>query len=206
MNNDTSATIKHGNPLPLGFAALGFTTGLFGTYLAGHAHGASLGYIGLALFVAGIVQIAAAALAHFRSDEHDAMLFGSSGTLLVILGSLFLANLTGKLQTSIYGGDGTTWFYLIVSIVATYIWLASVRVGAAVTLLTALGAASFWAVYIGVLTGSTPGNGWTAIAGWIAWGAAIVAGYISFADLVNQAFGKIVLPKFVPRRVEQASR
>jgi succinate-acetate transporter protein len=206
MNMDATATIRNGNPLPLGFAALGFTTGLFGTYLAGHAHGASLGYIGLALFVAGITQMAAAALAYFRGDDHGAMLFGSSGTLSLILGSLFLANLTGTLQTSIYSGDGTVWFYLIVSIVATYIWLASVRVGAAATLLTALGAAALWAVYIGVLTGSTPGTGWVAISGWISWGAAIVAGYASFADLLNQAFGKILLPDFAPRPVRQESR
>jgi succinate-acetate transporter protein len=45
------------------------------------------------------------------------------------------------------------------------------------------------------LTGARPGTGWTQIGGWLAWATAVVAGYTSFADLINYMFGRIVLPE-----------
>jgi succinate-acetate transporter protein len=69
-----------------------------------------------------------------------------------------------------------------------------------------LAGAMLTVLWIGSLTGGTPGNGWTAIGGWLGWAAAIAAGYTSFAELINANFGRMILPEFPMQQSRQVTR
>jgi uncharacterized protein len=191
------------NPIPLGFIALGLSVALFGTYNAGHAH--TLGLVGLPLLVGGLVQGLSAILAFVSRDTYALTIFGSYGALSAILGVLFLANVTGTIPGQLLAGDGITWFYFVFAVLAVYIWIASVRINGAVVLTMLLAGAMLVTLWLGALTGGTPGNGWTAIGGWLGWAAAIAAGYTAFAELINANFGRMILPEFPMQPTRQAS-
>ena len=201
----TERTLIGANPVPLGFAALGLTTGLFGTYLAGHAH-TGLGFVAITLVFGGLVQLIASILAYRDRDTYGLTIFGTFGALWLGLGVLFAYNIVGTITTPLLSGDTSIWFWFAAAIVSTYVWLASVRVNGAVTLVTLLLAAMFWTLWIGDLTSGTPGNGWTAVSGWLGWATAIVAGYTSFAELINRTFGKMILPEFPMSEMQPMSR
>jgi succinate-acetate transporter protein len=204
MTESSSRSTNGANPIPLGFAALGVSVALFGTYNAGHAH--TLGLVGLPLLVGGILQAVTAILAHVNRDTYGLTIFGSYGAISVILGILFLANVTGTITGPLLGGDGISWFYFVFAVLGAYIWIASVRISGAVALTMLLAGAMLTVLWIGSLTSGTPGNGWTAIGGWLGWAAAIAAGYTSFAELINANFGRMILPEFPMQQSRQVSR
>lgn len=194
------------NPIPLGFAALGLTTALFGSFMAGHAHAGGLAFGGMALFFGGLVQIITGILAYRNRDTYGLTIFGSFGAFWLGLGLVFLFNSIGTARTPLLTGHSGTWFWFFWAIFTTYVWLASLRINGAVTLVMLLLAAMMWALWIGALTGAAPGAGWTQVSGWIGWAAAAVAGYTSFAELINWTFGKMILPEFPTSRLHQMSR
>jgi succinate-acetate transporter protein len=204
--DETSQTLIGGNPLPLGFAALGLTTALFGAFNAGHTQAGGLAFAGMALFVGGLVQLVAGILAYRNRGTFGLTLFGALGGFWLGMGALFLFNALGTAHSSLLTGQGSTWFWFFWAIFGTYLWLASLRVNGAVTLLTLLMAAMFWALWIGALTGAAAGVGWTAIGGWLGWAAALVAGYTSFAELINFTFGKVILPEFPTSQTRTVTR
>jgi uncharacterized protein len=204
MTESSSRSTNSANPIPLGFAALGVSVALFGTYNAGHA--STLGLMGLPLLVGGLLQAISAILAFVNRDTYGLTIFGSYGALSVILGVLFLANVTGTINEPLLAGNGIGWFYFVFAVLGAYIWMASVRINAAVALTMLLAGAMLTVLWIGSLTSGTPGNGWTAVGGWLGWAAAIAAGYTSFAELINANFGKVILPEFPMQQTRQVSR
>lgn len=192
------------NSIPLGYAALGVSVALFGTYNAGQAHTLSL--VGLPLLVGGILQVISAILAYGNRDTDGLTFLGSYGALTVILGTLVLAHVTGTIAGPLLAGDGITWFYFVFAVLAVYLWLASVRTSGAVALTMLLGGAMFVSLWIGSLTAGNPGSGWTAIGGWLGWAAAFAAGYTSFAGLINTNVGRMILPEFPMQQRREASR
>lgn len=188
------------NPLPLGFAALGISVALWGTYMAGHAH--TLALVGLPLLVGGLIQVISAILAFVNRDTEGLMIFGVYGALSVILGVLVLATANGGRALSLLSGSGTPWLYFVFAVLAAYIWIASMRVSGAVALTMLLVGAMFATLWIGSFSGGTPGTGWIEASGWLGWAAAIAAGYTSFAELINTTFGRIVLPEFPIARLQ----
>jgi succinate-acetate transporter protein len=204
--DESTKTLIGGNPLPLGFAALGLTTALFGAFNAGHMHAGGLAFAGMALFFGGLVQLVAAILAYRNRATFELTIFGSMAGFWLGMGALYLFTNLGVAHTSLPIGHASTWFWFFWAILGTYIWLASLRVNGAVTLLTLLLAAMFWALWIGGLTNAAPGVGWTAVGGWLGWAAALVAGYTSFAELLNFTFGKIILPEFPTSRAHTMPR
>ena len=202
MTRSTAGPAVGANPIPLGFAALGITTALFGTYNTGNAH--SLPLIGLPLLIAGLLQAIVAILAYDNRDTYGLTIFGAYGALSVILGGLFLATTTGTIGGPLLGGDGITWFYFVFAVLAVYLWMASIRVSGAVALTMMLTGAMVAALWLGSVTSGTPGNGWTGIGGWLGWAAAIAAGYTSFAGLINANFGRTILPEFPMMAMRQS--
>lgn len=196
----TDQALIGGNPLPLGFAALGLTSALFGAFNAGHAEAGGLVLAGMALFFGGFIQLIAGILAYRNRDTFGLTIFGSLGGFWLGMGILFFFNDLGTIHTSLLTGHSGTWFWFFWAILASYIWLASLRVNGAVTLVMLALAAMFWALWIGALTNAAPGAGWTEVGGWLGWAAAVVAGYTSFAELINWTFGKIILPEFPTSR------
>ncbi|PZS11028.1 MAG: hypothetical protein DLM70_00015, partial [Chloroflexi bacterium] len=78
----------------------------------------------------------------------------------------------------------------------TYMFIASLRVSAAVALVFLLLALTYWALWLGagVISTDAAGHGWTGIGGYLGLATAAVAFYTSFAGVTNATFGKVVVP------------
>jgi succinate-acetate transporter protein len=184
-----------GEPAALGFGGLAVTTALLSAYYAGRLHSGSLAFVGMALFYGGLAQFLAGMWEYHRHNAFLATVFGSFGAFWMGLGIVQVFDTLGRRSVPMLTGDGITWFWFCWAIVATYMWIASFRTSGAVWLTLLFWAATFWALWIGTLVGDKPGIGWTALGGWLGWAMAVVAGYTSFAEMINNTFGKVVLPE-----------
>lgn len=194
FTSETPRTI--GEPAALGFAGLAVSTALLSAYYAGHLHSGTLTWVGMALFYGGLAQFVSGMWEFRRDNTFLATIFSSFGAFWMGLGIIQVFAALGHLNSFMLSGDGITWFWFCWAIVTTYMWLASFRTSGAVWLVLLLWAATFWALWIGTLVGAKPGAGWTAIGGYLGWATAVVAGYTSFAEMINHTFGKILLPEF----------
>jgi succinate-acetate transporter protein len=181
--------------MPLGYAGLAVSVALLGAYTTGQLT-SSLMAAAMTLVVGGIVQLIAAFMAYRNGDSLSLTIFGIFGALFGGIGVLFFYHDLSRMPATLIAGHGIPWFWFCWAIVATYIWIATLRLNAAVALVQLLLAAALWATWLATLTGSGLASGWANIAGWIAWATAIVAAYTSFAELINRMFGRIVLPEF----------
>jgi succinate-acetate transporter protein len=204
---DTAETsLIPGEPSALGWGALALTTALLSAYFAGRLHAGALIFVGMALFYGGLAQFVAGMWEFGQRNTFLATIFSSFGAFWMGLGILAVFDRLGHLGMPLFSGDGITWFWFCWAIVATYMWLASFRTTGAVWLVLLLWAATFWALWIGQLVGNGPGAGWTAIGGYLGWATAVVAGYTSFAEMINHTFGKIVLPELPSARLHMVPR
>jgi uncharacterized protein len=202
--SETPSTI--GEPAALGFAGLAVTTALLSAYYAGRLHSGALTWVGMALFYGGLTQLLSGMWAYRQHNTFLATVFGSFGAFWMGLGIMQVFDTLGHLRAPMFGGDGLTWLWFCWAIVSTYMWLASFRTSGAVWFTLLFWAATFWALWIGTLVGDKAGVGWTALGGWLGWATAIVAGYTSFAEMINATFGKIVLPEFPTTRLHTMPR
>jgi succinate-acetate transporter protein len=195
---ETTTAVMGANALPLGLSGLAVTVALFGAWNAGFLHSGSLVFVGMALMYGGLVQLIAGILEYRNHDTLGLTIFGSFGAFWLGLGLLFSYDALGHLSPAWFTGSGIIWFWFCWAIVATYMWLASLRTNGAIALTLVLWAAMFWCLWLGQLAGNGLGSGWTDAAGWLGFATAIGAGYTAFAEMLNNTFGRIVLPEFSP--------
>jgi len=88
-------------------------------------------------------------------------------------------------------GDAIGLYLIAWGIFTTYMWVASLRVSVAVSLVFILLAATFFLLGIG----NSAGNDTIVhIGGWVGIATAVAAWYASFASVTNKTFGRVVLP------------
>ncbi len=194
-----SENIVGANPIPLGLAGLALTVALFGTFNAGELRMGSLMTSMMMLLFGGVVTFICAVFAYRNRDTVATTLFGSLSAFWAGLGVLFFANNMGHTIAPFLSGNGFTWFWFFWAITGTCLWLATLRANFALSTFVGLMAAMFWCLWLGELTLGRPGTGWTQAAGFVGWAAAAIGGYAAFAELINSAIGKMVLPEFGPR-------
>ena len=165
----------------------------------------SLMMASMMLLFGGIIALVSAILAYTSRDVVGLTLFGAFSAFWAALGVLFFANSLGHTFAPLQTGDSFTWFWFFWAVMASYLWIASLRTNGALSTFVGLMAAMLWCLWIGELTMGRPGTGWTQAAGFVGWAAALVAGYVSFAELVNRTMGKVLLPEFGPATFKMAS-
>lgn len=132
------------NPIPLGLAGLALTVALFGTFSAGRLHVGTLMMSTMMLFFGGVVTLIAAILAYRNGDTLVTTVFGAFSAFWAGLGVLFYANVFGHTLTPLLTGSGFTWFWFCWAVVASYLWLASLRMNFAFSTFIGLMAAMLW--------------------------------------------------------------
>jgi succinate-acetate transporter protein len=193
------------NPLPLGYGGLALVTALFGAYNMNQFKTGSLMLAAMLILYGGLAQFVAGILAYRNRDTIALTIFGSFGAFFGGLG-LLAFNAQGHLLTGLASGTTVVWIWFCWAVIATYIWIATLRLSGAVAVVQLLLAAMFWALWLGVLTHAGLGSGWTAIAGWLGFATAVAAAYTSFAELINRTFGRMVLPEFPVGQLRPMSR
>jgi succinate-acetate transporter protein len=189
-----AAEIREGwtpaDPGPLGLAAFALTTfvlSMFNANLVSHAGepvvlGLALGYGGLAQLLAGMWE--------FRTgNTFGAVAFTSFGAFWLSYWA-FVTFFASEIPAA-HVGDAVGLYLIAWGIFTTYMFVASLRTTAAISLVFLLLAVTFFLLGIGNSSGT---EGLVEAGGWCGLATAAVAWYASFAAVTNSTFGLTVLP------------
>jgi succinate-acetate transporter protein len=178
------------DPAPLGLAAFALTTFVLSFFNADLVNkGGEPVVLGLALAYGGLAQLLAGMWEFKNNNTFGATAFSSFGAFWI---SLFVFDqfLSGSVPAS-HLGDAVGLYLIGWGIFTTYMWIASLRVSVAVSIVFLLLAPTF--VVLGI--GNAAGNDTIIqIGGWLGIATAIAAWYASFASVTNRTFGRVVLP------------
>jgi uncharacterized protein len=190
-----SATVQQpppvtANPGPLGLAAFALTTFVLSMFNTGLVSDKGVPVVlGLALAYGGIAQFLAGMWEFRTGNTFGATAFSSYGAFWI---SFWAYNQFFAKDVPAGDAGHAVGLYLIAwGIFTTYMFVASLRTTAAVSLVFVLLAATFIVLGIGEAGGT---SGIVKLGGWIGLAAAIAAWYASFAEVTNATFNRIVLP------------
>jgi succinate-acetate transporter protein len=183
-----AATIA--DPAPLGLAAFALTTFVLSTFNAGlvDAKGEPI-VLGLALAYGGVAQLLAGMWEFGKGNTFGATAFSSYGAFWISFWA-YVAFFAEKIPEANRGS--AVGLYLIAwGIFTTYMWVASFRTTAAVSLVFLLLAITFFVLGIGDAGGN---DTISKLGGWLGLATAVAAWYASFAGVTNFTFGRELLP------------
>ena len=178
------------DPAPLGLAAFALTTFVLSTFNAGlvDAKGEPI-VLGLALAYGGVAQLLAGMWEFAKGNTFGATAFSSYGAFWISFWA-YVAFFAEKIPEANRGS--AVGLYLIAwGIFTTYMWVASLRTTAAVSLVFLLLAITFFVLGIGDAGGN---DTISKLGGWIGLATAVAAWYASFAGVTNFTFGRELLP------------
>ncbi|HYM50405.1 MAG TPA: acetate uptake transporter [Candidatus Limnocylindrales bacterium] len=180
----TVAPVSIADPGPLGLAGFALTTFV----LSGHNANfiPDLTWLSLALFYGGLAQFCAGMWEFRRGNTFASTAFSTYGAFWLSLAGFILLVLFGKIDPKVINiNNAAGWFLFAFFIFNTYMLIASTRVNVAVfgvfltlELTEIVDAIAFW-------SGSTPGQGWFLLGGWLGIITAAVAWYASAAGVIN---------------------
>ena len=188
------------DPGPLGLAGFALTTFCLSMVNAGLVSSSSTKVVlSLALAYGGIAQILAGMWEFRAGNTFGATAFTSFGAFWLSFWAFeqFFAKDVPASHL-----DATVGLYLIAwGIFTTYMWVASLRTTAAISLVFILLAATFFVLGIG---NSNANANLVKIGGWLGLATAAAAWYASFAAVTNSTFGRTVLPVISLKREPSA--
>jgi len=183
-----AATIA--DPAPLGLAAFALTTFVLSMFNAGLVsdQGEPI-VLGLALAYGGVAQLLAGMWEFRKGNTFGATAFSSYGAFWISFWA-YVAFFAEKVPEANRGS--AVGLYLIAwGIFTTYMWVASLRTTAAVSLVFLLLAITFFVLGIGDAGGN---DTISKLGGWLGLATAVAAWYASFAGVTNFTFGRELLP------------
>ncbi|MFL5907108.1 MAG: acetate uptake transporter [Solirubrobacterales bacterium] len=178
------------DPAPLGLAAFALTTFVLSFFNADLVNkGGEPVVLGLALAYGGIAQLLAGMWEFKNNNTFGATAFTSFGAFWI---SLFVFDqfLAGSVPAANLG-DAVGLYLIGWGVFTAYMWIASLRVSVAVSLVFLLLAPTFIVLGIGNAADNTT---IIQIGGWLGIATAIAAWYASFASVTNKTFGRVILP------------
>jgi uncharacterized protein len=179
------------NPAPLGLCGFALTTFVLNVHNAGLiAIGAALP---LGLFYGGLAQLIAGFLEFRTGNTFGMTAFASYGSFWIALASMVLMEMNKLLPPDATKGWLLT--TLIAWTIFTFIlWIATFKHSQALIWVFTTLLILFILLDIGVWQGVGAGQGITKIAGWEGIFCAFTAWYLAAATILNDTFGRIILP------------
>jgi succinate-acetate transporter protein len=182
------------DPGPLGLAGFAGTTFVLSLMNANLVSDKGVGVV-LALAVAygGLAQLLAGMWEFRTGNTFGAVAFSSFGAFWI---SVFFLNVV--VPKTIVTPHALSLYFWMWGIFTTYMFFASLRTTAAVSLVFLLLAVTFILLAIGAMGGGHKSI--THAGGYVGIATAIVAWYASFAAVINSTFAKVILPVVPLRR------
>src|SRR6266516_2829878 len=178
------------DPAPLGLAGFALTTFVLSMFNAGLVGEAGEPVVlGLALAYGGGAQLLAGMWEFRKGNTFGATAFSSYGAFWISYWA-FVA-FFAKGVPAAQAGSAAGLFLIAWGIFTTYMWLASLRTTAAVSLVFLLLTVTFIVLGIGDAGGN---DSITKLGGWFGLATAVAAWYASFAGVTNFTFKREVLP------------
>ena len=186
----TSGAMSIADPAPLGLAAFALTTFVLSFFNAGIVNSAGEPVVlGLALAYGGFAQLLAGMWEFRNNNTFGATAFTSYGAFWLSFWAFnqFFADKVPANEL----GDAVGLYLIAWGIFTSYMFIASFRTTAAVSLVFLLLAITYIVLGIGEASSA---DGVVKAGGWIGIATAIAAWYASFAGVTNSTFGRTVLP------------
>ena len=178
------------NPGPLGLAAFALTTFVLSMFNAGLVGDAGEPIVfGLALAYGGLAQILAGMWEFRTGNTFGATAFTSYGAFWLSFWA-FVQFFADKVPEA-DAGHAVGLYLIAWGIFTSYMFIASLRTTAAISLVFILLAITF--IVLGI--GNAGGNeSIVKLGGWLGLATALAAWYASFAEVTNATFGRTVFP------------
>ena len=179
------------DPAPLGLAAFALTTFVLSMFNSGLVSDKGEPIVlGLALAYGGLAQLLAGMWEFKNNNTFGATAFTSYGAFWLSFWA-FNQFYADKITDKADAGHAVGLYLIAWGIFTAYMWIASLRVSVAVSVVFLLLAATFIVLGIGESGADTS---IVKIGGYIGLATALAAWYASFAGVTNKTFGRIVLP------------
>ena len=179
------------DPGPLGLAAFALTTFVLSMFNSGLVSEKGVPVVlGLALAYGGLAQLLAGMWEFRTGNTFGAVAFTSYGAFWLSFWAFevfYAKDITDKVTT----GNAVGLYLIAWGIFTAYMFIASLRVSVAVSVVFALLAITFILLGIGDAS-ATPDI--TKAGGFVGIATAVAAWYASFAAVANSTFGRIILP------------
>jgi uncharacterized protein len=179
------------DPGPLGLAAFALTTFVLSMFNADLVSKAGEPIVlALALAYGGLAQLLAGMWEFRTGNTFGAVAFTSFGAFWLSFwayGAFFAKEIPNKADA----GHAVGLFLIGWGIFTLYMWVASLRTTAAISVVFALLAVTFFLLGIGNAGAHTS---IVKLGGWFGLATAVAAWYASFAAVTNSTFGRTVLP------------
>ena len=193
-----SSSWKPANPAPLGLAGFAMTTFVLSVINANFVSAGDTGVVlGLALAYGGITQLLAGMWEFRAGNTFGAVAFSSYGAFWISFWLLVTLNAGG-----LANADHAIALYLWAwAIFTAYMMIASVKVSGAVFMVFLLLTATF--IFLALGYHSLPATGVDTlhkVGGYLGIATAIAAWYASFGGVINETWGRTVLPLFPAKR------
>jgi succinate-acetate transporter protein len=178
------------DPGPLGLGAFALTTFVLSMFNAGLvSHAGEPVVLGVALAYGGIAQVLAGMWEFRTGNTFGAVAFTSFGAFWLSFWAL-VTFFAGEIPAE-HVGSALGLYLIAWGIFTTYMLVASLRTTAAIALVFALLAVTFFLLGIG---NANESEGLIEAGGWFGLATAAAAWYASFAAVTNSTFGRTVLP------------
>ena len=176
---------KLSNPAPLGLAGFAFTTWMLSMMNAGWFPGTEMGMvIALAMAYGGTAQMVAGLLEYRRGNTFGTVAFFSYGAFWWSF-ALFAHYFGSGVSAGFIG-----WYLFVWGIFTFYMWIATFRANMALQLVFL----ALWLTFILLAIGNWGMPSIGKVGGYVGLITAILAFYLSAAEVINEAFGRSVLP------------
>ncbi|ACD19945.1 acetate uptake transporter [Paraburkholderia phytofirmans] len=178
--------IKAPNPASLGLAGFALTTWLLSMINAGWFNGESMGMVlAVAFAYGGTAQMIAGLMEIPRGNAFGATAFLSYGAFWWSL-ALFVLFLHGNVPAAFIG-----WYLFLWGMFTLYMWVATWRAARALQLVFL----SLWLTFFVLAASEWTGLAWLHHAGgYLGLVTALLAFYLSAAEIINETHGRVVLP------------
>ena len=188
MAESTTITDTTANPAPLGLLGFGMTTVLLNIHNAGFISLSSM-ILAMGMFYGGAAQIFAGWMEWKKGNTFGTTAFTSYGLFWLTLVYLILMPNWGGVNAADKGGMVA---YLFMWGLFTFVmWIATLKHNRALQVVFFTLFILFWLLALGDATGSA---GIKTFAGWEGIVCGLSAVYLALAQVLNETFGKIVLP------------
>ncbi len=193
---ENQKTIIHdttGNPAPLGLLAFGMTTVLLNLHNAGFFGLGSM-ILSMGIFYGGIAQVIAGIMEWKKGNTFGTVAFTSYGLFwLSLVGIFTLPHLTGTQEAS---ESGMIAYFIMWGIFTSFMFVGTLKGDLAHKFVFCSLALLFFLLALRDITGSTVIATITGFEGIVCGASAI---YTAFAIILNQYYGKTVLPIGSPK-------
>ena len=184
-----------GNPAPLGLLGFGMTTVLLNLHNAGFFELNSM-IMGMGIFVGGIAQIFAGIQEWKKNNTFGATAFTAYGSFWLSLVALLLIPKTNFGAAFATSEDGVAWYLLMWGIFTLFMFFGTLRLNRMLQVVFFTLTLLFFLLAISDFSGSV---GLRKFAGYEGVICGLSAVYGSMAIILNEVYGRVVLPLGIVR-------